>query len=142
MSLSTLVSAKEPIVTAEKFLEHKRIYGYLADFKTPETVLVCYQKSTMQYLLNQYPEFQPSKALSHLYVSNDRKIGILGDWGVGAPALAIKMEELIVLGTKRFIAIGTAGGLLDAHKIADFVLCPKALAEDGVFNSLHKSVYF
>ena len=132
MNLSSQVSCKEPIVTAEKYLEYKRIYGYMGNFKASETVLLCYQRSTMEYLLKTYPKFQSCKEVTHLYLSDEKEIGILGDWGVGAPGLAIKMEELVALGVKRFIAIGTAGGLMYHHKIADQVLCPKALAEDGV----------
>jgi purine-nucleoside phosphorylase len=131
-SMTGLYCSKEPIVTAEKFLDHKRSLGHLAvDFKAPETVLVCYQSSTMQYLLKNHPEFKASP-VSHFHFLDDGKVGILGDWGVGAPGLAIKIEELIVLGAKRFIAVGTAGSLMNSHAIADFVLCPKALAEDGV----------
>lgn len=123
---------KQPIVTAKKFLEHERVYGRLGDVKIPETVLVCYQSSTMKYLLREHPECQPSQVLSHFYTIDDGQVGILGDWGVGAPGLAIKVEELIALGAKRFIAVGTAGELMNSHEIADFVLCSKALAEDGV----------
>jgi len=131
--MTRLYCYKEPIVTAEKLLNHKRSLGHLAeDFKAPETVLVSYQNSTMQYLLKNHPEFKASPAVSHFHVRDDGKVGILGDWGVGAPGLAIKIEELIALGTKRFIAVGTAGSLMNSHAIADFVLCPKALAEDGV----------
>jgi uridine phosphorylase len=132
MFISSFISAKEPIVTAEKLIEYKRASGHLEDFKAPETVLVCYQRSTIEYLLKKYPEFQPSKAVTHLYIPNDNRVGILGDWGVGAPGLAIKMEELVVFGAKRFVAVGTAGGLMNQHQIADFVFCPEALAEDGV----------
>jgi len=120
------------IVTAEKLLEHKRKYGFLGEFHCPEIVLVCYQKSTLKYLLEKNPHFKPSEAVSHFYTDCNIKVGILGDWGVGAPGLAIKMEELIALGVKKFIAIGTAGGLMDQHSIGDQVICPKALAEDGV----------
>ncbi len=130
--MSIHLHSKQPIVTAEKLLDYKRVHGHLGDFRAPETVLVCYQRSTMEYLLQQHPEFRPSKAVTHLYLPNDGQIGILGDWGVGAPGLAIKMEELIALGTKRFVAVGTAGGLMGVHNLADFILCPKALAEDGV----------
>lgn len=130
--MSVHLYSNEPIVTAEKLLEHKRTCGHLGDDKVPETVLVCYQRSTMEYLLKQHPELQLSKAVTHFYINDDGNLGILGDWGVGAPGLAIKMEELIALGAKRFIAVGTAGSLLNAHRIADFVLCRKALAEDGV----------
>lgn len=130
LAMLTQLDSKEPIVTAEKLLEYRRTHGHLGDFHAPETVLVCYQSSTMNWLLKECAEIVPAKALSHLFLLGE--IGILGDWGVGAPGLAIKMEELVALGTKRFIAIGTAGGLLDSHTIADFVTCPKALAEDGV----------
>lgn len=127
-----IVNAKEPIVTAEKLLEYKIASGHIESVQVPKTVLVCYQQSTMQYLLKKYPEFQPSSAVPHFYTLDNGQVGILGDWGVGAPGLAIKMEELVVLGAKRFIAVGTAGGLMNEHQIADFVFCPSALAEDGV----------
>ena len=52
------ISSKEPIVTAKKLLEHKRAYGHLADFKAPETVLVCYQSSTM--------DVSPQKSIRNL----------------------------------------------------------------------------
>jgi uridine phosphorylase len=123
-------NSTEPIVSAKKYIEHRRGAGHPGE-KVPETVLLCYQRSTMQYLLENHPEFQPSPAVTHFY-EWDGQVGILADWGVGAPGLSIKMEELVVLGAKRFIAVGTAGSLMNAHKIADFVLCPKALAEDGV----------
>ena len=101
-------------------------------FQAPETILICYQRSTMLYLLGKYPELQPCPAVTHFYLPPHGKMGILGDWGVGAPGLAIKMEELVALGAKKFLAVGTAGALMDLHKIASFVCCPKALAEDGV----------
>ncbi len=132
MFISSLMNAQKPIVTAEKLLQYKIAAGHTDNFQAPEIVLVCYQRSTMQYLLEKYPEFQPSKAVTHFYTQENGRVGILGDWGVGAPGLAIKMEELVVLGTKRFVAVGTAGGLMNRHEIADFVFCPKALAEDGV----------
>lgn len=104
----------------------------MGTFAAPENVLVCYQSSTMRYLLERHPEFFPSKAVTHFYVRESGQAGILGDWGVGAPGLSIKMEELVALGAKRFIAVGTAGGLMHSHRLADFVFCPQALAEDGV----------
>lgn len=51
---------------------------------------------------------------------------------MGAPALATKLEQLIEMGAKRFIAIGIAGSLVEGHRIGDFAISTKALAEDGV----------
>ena len=36
------------------------------------------------------------------------------------------------MGAKRFVAIGLAGSLVEGHKIGDFAISTKALAEDGV----------
>lgn len=125
------VFSVDPIVTAKKLIDHRRLHGQLVDFESPKVILVCYQRSTLEYLLQKYPHFQ-STEMTHFYASKDLEIGILGGLGIGAPSLAVKMEELIVLGAKRFLAIGTAGALTDVHSIASFVHCTCALAEDGV----------
>lgn len=123
---------KEPLVSANKYLEYKKANGHFGPFVPPKIVLVCYQQSTLKYLLEKHPEMQPSAAFSDLYLMGDSQIGVLGGWGVGAPGLSIKMEELIALGVKQFIAVGTAGTLMNTHKMGDFVIATKALAEDGV----------
>jgi len=125
-------SMNEPIVTAEKYMEYKRINGHLSEFIPPRIVLICYQQSTLNYLLDHYADMRVCDDFSNLYLMADGRVGILGGWGVGAPALSIKMEELIVLGVEKFLAVGTAGTLMDRHLIGDFIIAPKALAEDGV----------
>ncbi len=131
--MNTQIKNKTPLVTAQKMLEYKREFGHVGDLRAPETALVCYQRSTMDWLRKEHSkEIVPFPGVSHFFLLPGGKAGILGDWGVGAPGLAIKMEELIALGTKRFVAIGTAGALGGCHSIASYVLCPKALAEDGV----------
>lgn len=62
MFTSSFMNAKEPIVTAEKLLQYKIAAGHMEDFQAPEIVLVCYQRSTMQYLLEKHPEFKPGVA--------------------------------------------------------------------------------
>jgi len=126
------VPSTDPIVTAEKYMKYKKTNGHLSEFFPPQIVLVCYQQSVLSHLLKRNPNIQPSNSFSNLYLTPDKQIGILGGWGMGAPCLSIKMEELIILGVKKFIAIGTAGTLMNQHSIGDFVMAPKALAEDGV----------
>jgi uridine phosphorylase len=129
--LATIPST-QPIVTAEKYLEYKKQNGHsVAAFTPPEVVLICYQQSTLDHLSERF-EMRPSGVLTHLSLIHEGHIGILGGGGIGAPALATKMEQLTALGVKKFIAIGTAGSLMNQHAIGDFVIAPKALAEDGV----------
>lgn len=119
-----------PIVTAEKYIQYKLAQGHIKDFIAPEVVLVCYQQSTFRHFCEIYPHLKASHNFSELYYIND-KIAIMANWGFGAGPLAAKMEQLIVLGVKTFIAVGTAGSL-DGHQIGDFIISPTALAEDGV----------
>jgi uridine phosphorylase len=129
--LSNLFSppSKKPIVTAKKVIDYKKGAGHLIESDVPHTILVCYQHSTLDYLLAKNPGATPSKAVSQLHLVG--KIGLLGKFGIGAPSLAVKMEQLIELGAKKFIAVGTAGSLMGCCEIGQFVLAPKALAEDG-----------
>ena len=122
----------KPIVTAEKYIAYKRKNGLLKDFHPPKIVIICYQQSALQHLLKTIPNMKLSQCVPNLYLFHEGQIGVLGGWGLGAPALSVELEELIVLGVKKFIAVGMAGTLLQKHAIADFIVTPKALAEDGV----------
>ncbi len=50
---------------------------------------------------------------------------------IGAPVVAIVMEELAALGVKTIVGIGTAGGLSPALEVGQAVLCSAALRDDG-----------
>jgi uridine phosphorylase len=142
LSSVSAVPSTEPIVTAEKYMEYKKKNGHLNGFISPKIVLVCYQQSTLQHLLEKNPEMKLSSSFSNLYLIEDGMVGVLGGWGVGAPALSIKMEELIALGVKKFIAVGIAGTLMDKHPIGEFIVASKALAEDGVAHLYLKNKNF
>ena len=50
---------------------------------------------------------------------------------IGAPVVAIVMEELAALGVKTIVGIGTAGGLSPDLEVGQAVLCSAALRDDG-----------
>ena len=50
--------------------------------------------------------------------------------GMGCPSAGIVFEELIMLGAKRLIRVGTCGGLKDGMKMGDTVIGISATAED------------
>lgn len=79
----------EPLVTASKYLEYKKNNGHIVEFTPPNIVLICYQQSTLDYFLNSHLKINQSKSFSNLYLFENGKVGILGGWGMGAPALAV-----------------------------------------------------
>jgi DeoD family purine-nucleoside phosphorylase len=67
-------------------------------------------------------------------------LGYTGTWegkpisvqstGMGCPSAAIVMEELIKLGVKRFVRVGTCGGLQPDMQLGDMVVALSAVAAD------------
>ncbi len=56
--------------------------------------------------------------------------------GMGGPSAAIVLEELIMLGARRAVRIGTCGALRDTLKVGDVVVAREALATDGASRAL------
>lgn len=51
--------------------------------------------------------------------------------GIGCPALAIAVEELILVGAKNFIRIGTCGALQKHVRLGDIIIATAAVRGDG-----------
>jgi DeoD family purine-nucleoside phosphorylase len=51
--------------------------------------------------------------------------------GMGCPSAAIVMEELIQLGVKRFLRVGTCGGLQEDLQLGDLIVAVSAVPADG-----------
>ncbi len=50
--------------------------------------------------------------------------------GMGCPSAGIVFEELVMLGVRRLLRVGTCGGLKDGMRMGDTVLAVSATAED------------
>ncbi len=59
-------------------------------------------------------------------------VGMVGRFGIGAPAAANRLEDLAAAGVERFVAIGLAGALQPEMGIGDLVVCTGAVRDDGV----------
>jgi len=51
--------------------------------------------------------------------------------GMGCPTAAIVMEELVQLGVKRFLRVGTCGGLQHDLQLGDLIVAVSAVPADG-----------
>jgi DeoD family purine-nucleoside phosphorylase len=68
-------------------------------------------------------------------------LGYSGEWegkpvsvqatGMGCPSAAIVMEELVQLGVKRFLRVGTCGGLQTDLSLGDLIVAVSAVPADG-----------
>jgi DeoD family purine-nucleoside phosphorylase len=68
-------------------------------------------------------------------------LGFRGTWegkpvsvqatGMGCPSAAIVIEELVQLGCKRLLRVGTCGGLQPHHALGDMIVALTAVPQDG-----------
>lgn len=94
--------------------------------KIPKKIILSYQDIAEEHFINKYhPEKCPLYRLLTIYTF--RNIGFVKMTGIGAPNAVTVFEELIALGGREFLNIGTAGGL---HREGIF-LCEKALRDEG-----------
>lgn len=63
---------------------------------------------------------------------NGRHIALCGNFGLGAPAAALTVEQLAALGTRRIITVGTAAALQPGLGPGTLVVCDRALRDEGL----------
>lgn len=86
----------------------------MPDFKIPDSVIFCYETTLRDFVLENENVKKIEFFISELYLLSDYDksgIGVCTNFGIGPSGVVTLMEELIALGTKRFISIGYAGGL-------------------------------
>lgn len=121
-----------PLVSAERCIAYQRRLGRIPDQPFPEDIILCYQKSLMEHIEARHVRAKGYGFLHSLYFL-DCKEKIIGLHPLkSAPQAVVKLEEMVHLGAKRFLSIGTAGSLQSSLACGDLILCDEALRDDGV----------
>jgi uridine phosphorylase len=128
--------AEEAMFTPADFAAYLRRAGALDSYQPPAGVVLCYQRSLYNHVLHAEGLKSPGRqgALHRLLLlpSTGGRVGLLGQFGIGAPAAAAALEELAAMGTSAFVSVGTAGSLQSDVNIGDLVLCEAAIRDEGV----------
>jgi len=124
--------AGEALFTASDFLAYLRRVGARDDAPGPAGAVLCYQRSLYDHVLRTEGVERPRRALPVPLPSTGGRVGLLGRFGIGAPAATAALEELAALGTSAVISVGTAGSLQRNLKPGDLVLCEAAIRDEGV----------
>lgn len=107
--------AHEAMFTPTDFVAYLRRIGAFGEDEPADGVVLCYQRSLFDHIMGR-EELEPVTRQGALHAlrrlpSTAGRIGVLGQFGIGAPAAAEALEELAALGTSRFVSVGTAGSL-------------------------------
>ena len=112
----------ESLFTPKEYLNYKKL-----KYKNfPKKILFVYRQKLEKYFIRKYKP-KKIKIASMMDLLIYKNMGLVRMKGIGSPHAVTVFEELIGLGGKIFLNIGTAGGL---NKYGIFV-CNKALRDEG-----------
>jgi uridine phosphorylase len=123
----------EPIFSAVDLLAYKRARGALPNIAPPQTAILAFQKSLVDYAIRHHPTKRVGGFIGELFLlkRTGERVALAGNFGIGAPVTAALADELAAFGVQRFVAIGLAGGLQSNLKPGDLVICERALRGEG-----------
>ncbi|UPV75344.1 nucleoside phosphorylase [Halorussus limi] len=123
----------EPIVTPDEHADYRAAQAEGDVPEPPEAVVLCYSRGLMEYFTETYDGETVDHYYGRLYCfeDTDYDVGVLGDFGIGAPTTAMLMDELVADGVEAFLSIGFAGCLDESVEMGDFIVCEKAVRDEG-----------
>ncbi len=124
--------AQEVILTPQDHFAAEKA-GY-EDFSAPETIILCFESSLIEHFKTradvQHAKFWTGEIV--YFSETAKKVGLVGNFGIGGPAASHIMEILIATGVTKFIIVGHAGGLQPNHPAGTIVLCEKSIRDEGL----------
>jgi len=123
----------DPIVTPEKSTDYVHSVTDTEMTDPPSAVILCYSRSLMEHFADSYDGQESDQYYGDLYVfeETDYTVGVLGNFGIGAPATAMVMDDLVADGVDTFLSIGHAGCLSESVEMGEFIVCSKAIRDEG-----------
>lgn len=123
----------DPLVTPERSREYMTSADEEATLSPPEAVILCYSRALMDALTTAHEGEMVDQYFGDLYLfaDADNEVGVLGNFGIGAPTTAMLMEELIADGVETFLSIGYAGCLDDSIEMGEIIVCDRAIRDEG-----------
>lgn len=124
-------SLDQPLFSAADWLAHQRARGL---FRTapPESVIFVFQRSLFDYARRQPTQKLNGLAAEMVLLKRaPGRIAVVGNFGMGAPAVAALAEQLAAWGVRRFVSIGLAGGLQADLRAGEVVVCARAVRDEG-----------
>ena len=114
---------EEALFHPSDFVKYKK----LEHNKFPKDYIIIYDRKLYSRIKRIYPMKNYGTVMAHLILHEYNGVGFLKLDGIGSPHAVTVFEELIALGGRRFLSLGTAGGLQNEG----IFLCEKAVRDEG-----------
>ena len=121
------------IVNPEALAAHGLESGAYAEVPPPTAAVICYHRGLAKRLLATRPHHTIPGFFgdTHLLGDTGGTVALVADFGIGAPVAAVMLEDLIALGCRRVVSMGTCGGMDPLLAVGDLVVCTDAIRDEG-----------
>jgi len=123
-----------PIMRPEDTLAMRRRFGNFPQGEPPHGLIFCLKNDLPHKLRWQIPVQKAGRILGDFYriKSTRGRVGVLSNFGIGAPVVASLAEEMIAWGVKQFIVLSWGGAIQPSLNTGDLMLVDKAIRDEGV----------
>lgn len=124
----------EPVMRPEDTISMRKRFGNFPKVDAPEGLILCLKNDLPYQLRWKMPVQKVGKVMGDFYLvrSTRGRVGVLSNFGIGAPMVASLTEEMIAWGIKRFIILSWGGALQTSLNVGDVVIAERAIRDEGV----------
>ena len=99
----------------------------------PRSALLCLYRGAINRFAWKYPARRVKGFLGDLYVlkRSHGRVAVLGNFGIGAPAIASIADEMMAWGVQQLVILSLAGGLQPDLTPGSIVIADRALRDEG-----------
>lgn len=112
----------------------RRKFGQFPRIQAPQGLILCMKNGLPEKLKWKTPIQKVGRVMGdmHLIKGTQGRVGVLSNFGIGAPVVVSLTEEMIAWGVKRFIILSWGGALQEELNTGDIVLNDRAIRDEGV----------
>lgn len=122
-----------PILTPEQNAAYVEDLGLSEDIHVPDTAIIVFDDELATWATTEYNGQELDGFVSPVYhcQAPHTTFLLISEFGVGAPAMALVLEEVLELGVTRVVATGHAGAIQPDIDVGDWIICSEAIRDDG-----------
>ena len=124
----------EAVMQPADTIAMRKRFGQFPDIEPPQGMILCMKNDLPQKLRWKNPVQKVGRVMGDMYLIKRTRgrVGVLSNFGIGAPVVVSLVEEMIAFGVKRFIILSWGGSLQRELNTGDIVLNDKAIRDEGV----------
>ena len=127
---------EKPVFSTREFAKYRKKFGLTPKTRVPEAIILCFSRRLLEgiherHKISEIPDLFGNYSRLYSVDGTEGKVGILGGFGIGAPATVMSMEEVAEFGARKFVVLGMAGGISGDLKAGDIVVCTKSIRDEG-----------